>query len=306
MRWSTISRSPLLFALLAPLAANAQDLVPRAYVITPTGSNAVIVSYAWNDGDLVFDTSVQIQNGKGRFQTPVLSYYHSFGLLGRSANVVAALPYAVGNFQGEIGGALTKVYRSGLVDSRVRLAVNLRGGPEMKLKQFAEWREKTLIGASLTAVVPIGQYDPARAINPGTNRWAFKPEIGISRRWRRWVAEAYGGAWLFATNNSYFPGDSVRTQRPMAAFEAHLGYYLKPRLWISLDGNFWDGGRSAVNGIEKQDRQKNSRAGLTCSAPIGRHQSIKFSYSRGTYVTIGGKFQTIALAWQYSWLAWPR
>jgi Putative MetA-pathway of phenol degradation len=292
--------------LLAPLAVNAQDLTPRAYLITPMGSNAVVVSYAWNDGDLVFDPSVQIENGKGTFQTPVLSYYHSFGLLGRSANIVVAQPYAVGNFQGDVASVLTKVYRSGLVDSRVRLAVNLRGGRAMPLKQFVQWRERTLIGASLTAVIPIGQYDPARAINPGTNRWAFKPEVGISRRWRRWVAEAYAGVWLFGANNSYFPGASVRTQEPMTAFEAHVGYYLKPRLWISLDGNFWNGGRSEVNGTKKQDLQKNSRAGITCSTPIDKHQSIKFSYSRGTYVTIGGDFQTIAVAWQYSWLGWPR
>jgi hypothetical protein len=306
MRWSTISSSALAALLLAPLALSAQDLVPRAYVITPAGSNAVILSYARNSGDLVFDSSVQIDNGSGTFQTPVLSYYHSLSLLGRSANVVVAQPYAVGNFQGEVGGVLAKVYRSGLIDTRVRFSVNLRGGPAMGLKEFAEWREKTLIGASLTTVVPLGQYDPARIINPGTNRWAFKPEIGFSRRWRRWVVEAYGGVWLFTKNPNFFPGQSVRTQRPMAAFEAHLDYYLKPRLWVSLDTNFWNGGRSSTNGVEKQDGQRNSRAGLTFSTPISRHQSLKFSYSRGTYVTIGGNFQSIAIAWQYSWLGNPR
>ena len=63
--------------LLTTATACAQDLVPRAYLITPTGSNAVTVGYSWNKGDVVFDPSVPIEDAKGTFQTPVLSYYHS-------------------------------------------------------------------------------------------------------------------------------------------------------------------------------------------------------------------------------------
>ena len=297
-------RSPLLVLLLAAVA-NAQDLVPRAYMITPVGSNALTLSFIWNNGDLVFDPTAPIDNGKGRFGAQVLSVYHAYSLLGRSSNVVVSLPYAVGNFSGDVFATNLKVYRSGMVDARVRFSVNLRGGPAMRLKEFRQWREKSLVGASLTVVFPTGQYDPARAINPGTNRWALKPELGISRRWGRVVTETYAGAWLFSTNREYFPGTSVRSQRPMAAVEAHIAYNWKPGLWASFDGNFWAGGRSTIDGIRKQDLQKNSRGGMTFSSPISRHQSMKFSYSRGTYVNIGGDFQSISLGWQYSWLGKP-
>lgn len=292
---------PLLL-VLSTNTARGQDLVPRAYLITPMGSNAVTVSYSWNSGALVFDPSVSIENGQGTFNLEVLSYYHAYGLLGRSSNLVVSVPYANGNFSGEVVGNHTQVSRSGLADARIRFSINLRGGPAMRLKEFLQWRERTLIGASVTAVVPIGQNDPARAINPGTNRWAFKPEIGVTRRRGRWVGEWYTGVWLFSTNHHFFPGDSVRSQRPMAAVEGHVGYYLLPRLWASIDVNFWAGGRSTVNGTEKQDLQKNSRGGFTFSVPVSRRQSLKFSYSRGMYVSIGGNFNTISTAWQYSWL----
>jgi hypothetical protein len=294
---------PLLFA--ASVCA-AQELVPRAYLVTPKGSNAVTLSWSWNSGDVTFDPAVPITDSSGRFQTQVFSYYHSYGLFGRSSNIVVSLPYAVANFSGIAGGNYTEIYRSGMVDARVRFSINLSGGRAMRLDEFLKWREKRLIGASVTAVIPTGQNDPARLINPGTNRWAVKPEIGITRRWGRWVAEAYGGVWLFGANRHFFPGDTVRTQRPMPALESHLGYYVRPRLWASLDANFWGGGGSTINGIGKPDSQRASRLGMTMSVPVRRRQSLKVSYSRGAYVSIGGNYQTISAAWQYSWIGKPK
>ena len=92
----------------------------------------------------------------------------------------------------------------------------------------------------------------------------------------------------------------------MEAIESHLGYYVRPRLWASLDANFWGGGRSAINGVEKEDMQKASRLGVTMSVPVRRRQSLKLSFSRGAYVSIGGSYQTVSAAWQYSWLGKPR
>jgi hypothetical protein len=291
---------------VAASSARAQELVPRAYLVTPKGSNAVTLSWSWNNGEVSFDPSVPITDTKGTFQTQVLSYYHSYGVFGRSANVVVSLPYAVANFHGVAAGAYTEVYRSGMVDARVRFSINLSGGPAMNFSEFLKWREKRLVGASVSVVVPTGQNDPARVINPGTNRWAVKPEVGLTRRWGRWVGEVYGGVWFFGANSHFFPGQSHRTQQPMEAIESHLGYYVRPRLWASVDVNFWGGGRSALNGAEKQDTQRASRLGATMSVPILRRQSLKFSYSRGAYVSIGGNYQTVSAAWQYSWLAKPK
>ncbi len=301
MRKLSNSPAPYLI-LLAAMAARAQDLAPRAYLVTPKGSNAVTISYVWNNGELVFDPAVPIKDAKGRFSLSILSYYHSYSLFGRSANIVVSVPYALGNFHGEVAGTFADAYRSGLADSRVRVSVNLRGGPAMRVKEFLEWRERTLVGVSITAIVPNGQYDPARLINTGTNRWAFKPEIGFTRRRGRWVGEGYAGVWIFTSNPQFFPGSATRAQHPMRAFEGHLGYYLKPRLWVSLDGNYWSGGNSTMNGVENQDAQRASRLGVSFSTPVSRRQSLKFSYSRGAYVRLGGNFDALSAAWQYSWL----
>src|SRR3974390_3355297 len=114
----------------------AQDLAPRAYVITPVRSNAVTLTYSFYDGGVNFNGAVPITNATGTFSVPVFSVYHSFNFFGRSANVVASLPYGVGTFQGELVETHRQIYRYGLVDFTARFSVNLMGGPAMKPKEF--------------------------------------------------------------------------------------------------------------------------------------------------------------------------
>src|SRR5215469_8199088 len=77
--------------------------------------------------------------------------------------------------------------------------------------------------------------------------------------------------------------------------------------WASLDGNFWWGGVTTLDGIRNPaSRQTSSRVGGTVAFRVSTHQSIKVSYSGGTYVRFGGDYQNISVAWQYSWLGRPR
>ena len=276
-------------------------------------SNAVTVGDVFNDGDLHFEGTVPITDATGRINMPNVTLYHSLGVFGRSANVAATLAYGVGNFEGTAFGAETKIYRSGLFDSVFRFSVNLKGAPAMRLGELGKWQQKTLIGASLKVVAPTGQYDPTKLINLGANRWAFKPELGLSRRWGHWVLDAYAAVWFFTKNpdffsrNQYVPGTQSQTQDPIAAFETHLSYDLRPRLWISLDGNFWYGGRTSLNGVENPATlQKSSRIGVTASFPLTRHQSIKVGYADGAYVRFGGDYKIASVAWQYSWIGQPK
>jgi len=291
---------------IAGAIAYAQDLVPRAYLVTPVGANAVTVSTSFFDGSVFTDPTAPLTDFKARFDTTVLSYSRAFEFFRRSANVVASMPYAVGNFRATVAGDDARVYRSGLADARVRFSVNLRGAPAMHPEEFLKWHERFVLGASLTVVVPMGQYDPARLINPSLHRWAIKPEVGMARRWGRWALDLYGGVWFFTGNDTYFPGTSTRTQEPVGAGETHFSYTLKPRLWVSFDGNFWTGGRTTVNRTENYDYQRNSRVGGTISVPLNRHQALKFSYSAGAYISIGGDYKNVSTAWQYSWLSGPK
>ncbi len=292
---------------------SAQDLAPRAYLITPLHSNAITVTWSFYDGNIDYNGALPVSGATGTYSVPIFSYYHSFGFFGRSANIVASLPYGVGNFQGTTLGAEKQLYRSGLLDSVYRVSVNLKGGPAMPPQEFVKWKQKVLLGASLKVLAPTGQYDPTKLINWGANRWGFKPEFGYSQRWGNWILDGYFGAWFFTTNpdfwsrNIYYAGTRSQSQNPIGAFEGHLSHSFKPRLWASLDGNFWFGGKTTVNGVQNPfTRQTNSRLGGTVAVPISKHQSLKLSYSNGTYIRYGGNYQNVSVAWQYSWLGKPK
>lgn len=289
--------------MLGPaFAAFAQDLEPRAYSVSPTGTNFVVIGYGYSSGSLLFDPSLPIANASAQINTVSAGYFRSISLLGRSANFTVAAPYSWGNLQGDYFDQHLQAYRSGLRDPVARLAINLYGAPAMDLVDFASYRQRTNIGFSLTVAAPTGQYDPAKLVNIGTNKWSYRPEIGLSRalgRSRRLILDVYFGVWLFSTNNEFV--GKTRTQDPMYNTQFHLSYNIRRRLWAAFDANFYRGGETSVNGVPRNDRQSNSRVGGTIAVPVTRRQSLKFAYSSGAYVTLGGAFRQVSAAYQYMW-----
>jgi len=184
------------------------------------------------------------------------------------------------------------------------------GGPALQPQQFVKWHQKVLLGASLRVIAPTGQYDPTKLVNWGINRWAFKPELGYSQRWGHWVLDGYAGVWFYTTNPAYYsiPTPQPQTESPIGALEGHLSYdFKKGRLWASLDGNFWWGGITALNGIRNRDtKQTSSRIGATASVPFTKHQPVKVSYSDGAFIRFGGNYNSVSVAWQYSWIGHPK
>ena len=287
----------------------AQDLSPRAYLITPIHSNAINLTYSFFDGGLNFNGTIPITGATGTYSVPIFSLYHTLNFFGRSANLTAGLPYAVGNFSGQVLDTQGSIYRSGLLDTTIRFSVNLKGGPALTAQQFAKWRQKTLLGVSLKVIAPTGQYSPTKLINWGINRWAFKPEFGYSQRWGHWVLDGYAGVWFYTENPAFFnrPVPVPQTEAPIGSFEGHLSYTFKQRTWLSLDGNFWTGGVTSLNGIRNlASKQTGSRIGCTASFPFSKHQSVKISYSDGTYVRFGGNYQNLSVGYQFSWVGKPK
>jgi hypothetical protein len=288
----------LLVALSLPSAA--QELEPGAYSVSPVGLNFLVATYNWSGGDLSFDPALPVEDAEATINSAVVAYVRSLDVFGRSGNVGILVPYSVGHIQGNYIGEFTEVDRSGFRDPAVRFALNLYGAPAMDLEEFASYRQKTSVGVSIVVALPLGEYDPTKLINLGSNRFSFKPEIGLSRALGKWTLELYGGVWLF-TDNQDFYGGKTREQDPLGSAQVHVLYTFRPRLWIAVDGNFYSGGTTTVDGRRNLDLQKNSRIGATFSFPLGARQSVKVAFSRGAYTTIGADFTAIVAGCQYIW-----
>ena len=188
----------------------------------------------------------------------------------------------------------------GFGDPRFRLSVNLYGAPALNLQEFASYRQDLIIGASLQVAVPVGQYDHSKAINLGSNRWFFKPEVGISKASGPWTLELTAAATFFTDNDDFFNGNK-REQDPLYSTQVHTIYGFSGGSWASFDVTYFTGGRTTLNGVLNSDLQQNWRVGGTYALPVDRHNSVKFYASSGVSSRTGNDYDLLGVAWQYRW-----
>ena len=72
-------------------------------------------------------------------------------------------------------------------------------------------------------------------------------------------------------------------------------------MWGALSTTYYEGGRSRLNGVARDDAQSGSRVGLTFSFPLARQYTLKLYASTGVYARTGTDFDTHGVAWQYLW-----
>jgi hypothetical protein len=276
--------------LLACAGASAQELEPQAYSDTQPQINFVAAGYVRSDGAVLFDTSAPISDVQAGIDSLTAVYGGTTTVFGHTGSYAVVAPYVWADVRGNVGDASGAVVRSGPADLRVRIAMDLLGR-----------QSRPLVGASLSVIAPTGQYDSSRLINIGSNRWSFKPEIGLALPLGRWLFETSLAAWFYTDNDAFF-GGRRREQESIAAAQVHVSYSFRPGWSITGSSTYYSGGRTTVGGIENDDVQGNSRVGATLSAPLSRHQSIKLAWSGGVSTRFGGDFDTWGVFWQYAWL----
>ena len=281
-------------------SVSAQDLDPRAYSRVPINITVVVLGFGYTYGNVLMDPSLVIEDLKTTVESPILGIGRTFSLFGLTSQAFASIPYAWAQMKGKVLDEEQSTTRSGLYDIKFRLSVLLFGAPAATLNEFAKTSSRTVVlGTSLTNVAPTGQYSSEKIINISTNRWSFKPELGISYPvGNRWLIDLYAGLWLFTNNDSFYPGSSVRTQDPLAAFQAHISYNVNPAMWAAIDLTYYTGGQSSINNNYNDDRQNNMRIGATVVLPVNKQNSVKLAYSTGAIIRFGSDFSTLSIAWQ--------
>ena len=177
--------------------------------------------------------------------------------------------------------------------------MNLLGAPTMTPPEFQALRADPhlILGASLKVLAPTGSYDKDRLINVGANRWAAKLELGSVIPLRpKWLLELAAGTWFFTDDDDFLVGK--REQEPIYAFQFHLVHRFKPGFWVSLDANYFTGGRQTIGGNELVDVLHNSRIGAMIAVPFRGRHAIKFGYFIGARTEYGSDFDQFLLSYQ--------
>lgn len=292
------------FGIAATIAmaagASAQEAEPRLYSNTPVGLNFLIAGYLYSQGKIAFDPSLSIVDAEFGSHTGALAYSRSFDLGGQSAKFDVIVPYSDFSAHGIVENQPRERGMSGFGDPRFRVSVNLLGAPALSVKEFANYKQDLIVGISLQVFAPLGQYDDTKLLNLGNNRWSFKPELGISKAWGPWTLEMVPSVTFFTVDPDFFGGSKFE-QAPLYMLQGHLIRNFESGAWISLDGNYFIGARTTLNGVKGDNEQENVRAGFTLALPIDRQNSVKFNASTGLYTRTGTEFQIVGIAWQYRW-----
>ncbi|MBW2476686.1 MAG: transporter [Deltaproteobacteria bacterium] len=210
-----------------------------------------------------------------------VKYTRTFSFFDKSARVDLLQGYQKGRWKGLLNGAPRQITRTGWTDTVLRYAVNLYGAPPLQGQEYARYRAateiETIVGAGLSIQLPTGDYMDDKLINLGSNRFTFRPQVGVVHTRGKWSLETTAIVALFTDNDEFFNGHKLE-QDPLYAVNGHLIYTFRPGVWASASAGYDYGGRSTLDGEKKDDRKQDIGWALSVGLPLSRHFGVKIAY----------------------------
>jgi Putative MetA-pathway of phenol degradation len=270
--------------VVCPPQALAQ--VPaRFYWKTLSGANAVpLIVNSISGNTNPFDPSHTVTAGANVEATVAMAgYAHTFTLADRAALAAVILP--MGRLSGKlsVGGKDFDQTSSGFGDPMLEFNMNLIGPKAQKnLPDVLRYEPGFSVDVLADLAVPIGEYDASQPLNLGQNRWYGRlgaPIVWQLGPWvpgRRTTLELLPAVWMFGTNDNYV-GQSMKTD-PMFQVDAHLSRDFTDKFWGSLDGAYYSGGQTSINGVSSGKKLNNVGFGLTMGYSINDSTNLTFGY----------------------------
>jgi hypothetical protein len=170
---------------------------------------AALLGYGYTEDDAGFDASLPVTDAKVHVHGGLLAYARSLDVWGLSGKVLAVLPFAEASGSAKVVGQERDRQVFGLADPLLRISVNFLGTPALSMEEFPTYRQDIIVGASLQVTAPLGQYDSTKLLNVGTNRWFFKPELGVSKAWGPVYTGADSRNYLLHKNDDFLGGKTL-------------------------------------------------------------------------------------------------
>ncbi|GIU40463.1 hypothetical protein TUM4445_39650 [Shewanella sp. MBTL60-112-B2] len=276
----------------------AQDLEPRSYTNIPIGMHFLAAGAVYSEGNLSPAPTAPIKNANLTINAAAIGYAYTFDLAGSSSKVDLSTTRVCYQGSAEFNDQQVNADRCGYGDPSIKVTWNFLGAPALQVKDFSQWQQGVVIGASMQVSVPMGSYDEDKLLNAGSNRWVFRPGIGMSHKLGRWYYDLIASVRLYGDNDDFF-NDTKLEQQPQFTLQGHLIYNISRGHWLSLNGNLFFGGETRKDKIDSLDEQRNSRFGITYSFPINTQHSVKLYANTGVITQVGNDFDTLGALWQY-------
>jgi hypothetical protein len=103
--------------------------------------------------------------------------------------------------------------------------VNVFGAPALSVTQFPSYRQDLIVGIGVLVSAPLGQYDETKLLNLGTDRWAVRTELGVSKAVGPVTLEVIPAITLFTTNDHFFGGKTLDKAHHSIKLASSIGVY---------------------------------------------------------------------------------
>jgi len=207
---------------------------------------------------------------------------------------------------GVIPGSSFSQSASGYADPNVSFLVNLYGTSKLKSNvDLLNYEPTWTLDAHVLVAVPIGEYDSAKLVNLGLNRWwgriAFpmKYHFGVFSRGYMSSFELIPSVWLFAENDE-FVGQTLEND-PLWQVEAHLTHDFTSTFFGSLDVLYRSGFQSEINGMKVGDDVDVGNVGFTFSYQVTDNVALRTSYLSNVFGDDNLDNSILKLMFAYGW-----
>lgn len=278
----------------------AQEFEPRTYAVAPVGLNFIGIGYGFATGGVFMDPALPVDDVDGDVHLLVARYVRTMSLFKLPSKVKVILPWSDGHWDGFVEDEFRTRDATGFADARIVGEILFKGAQAMTPQEMTTYDPGTVIGARIQAIIPTGEYDNTRAINLGTNRWTFIPEVGLSQPFGKWSLEAAVGAWFFTDNDDYFNGNLLE-QDPLLVAKLLAVRIIRPGFWWSVAAGYGYGGRTYVNGVARDTIQRNWRVFAMVAYPITPTQGVSLAIGSGGNAGAGTDFDAITIGYQFAW-----
>jgi hypothetical protein len=138
--------------------------------------------------------------------------------------------------------------------------------------------------------LPTGNYDNARPLNLGENRWKGLVQLAYVKHFNAtWALDVIGDVTINGKNTDYGPAHATLKQDPRYEAQVHLRYSLSPVTSLSVDYGYYWGGENEVNGVSQNDKLRTQYARVTGTHFINPTVQLQAQYGQDISVENGLK-----------------
>jgi hypothetical protein len=264
-------RAVSLAAVAVAARAHAQDDGPRVYQLAPEGAKTFTVFAVVKRGNETPESGDVILGSTIDTDVLVFRYAQTFNLGGRQLTPFVILP--VGGVRSTVqqpGGAIQNS-SSGLGDAQIGAVIGLFGEPALSPEAYAAYRPVFSTGLLARVFFPTGAYSASEPVNFGSGRFSYQLGLpttfllGQSYLYPTLTAfEVLPTVTFYSVNTHPFDANEV-SKAPQFALETHLTHNFGPKVWLSADMLYRQGGETTTDGQPDDNATQGWSAGMTAA-----------------------------------------